>query len=771
MPAAAHPILWKALPLAAVAGLSVWATHLLIQATTPHSPTSPPAALAPPAAPLPFLQQWCFDCHGDGASKGDFAMDATEPLTEIQWDKIRRHVLLRTMPPDDKPSPPAATREAFERSLLTWQASLPDKSGTPRFRRLNRREFSNSLDDLLGLAPALGDLPEEETAHGFDNNADLQPLPPAALERYVTVTRDTVRRALLPAPVPASVRRYLPTEFTGSGGPSPDAEIQHETESADPVHVAITLSAAGSYRFTLRAYAHQAGDEPVQVALMDSAPQPLRAIQRSRPGELSALVDLPAGASTLSFRLVNPFNDPTHRDPHRRTRRLLVQNIYLEGPLEGDTSPTPSFIQRFGRLPAPKASRGERIRWAGQALDTFGRRAWRRPLAPDESLRLTTLAGEAMAHGLRDDQALTIAIEAILTSPHFLFLPDPVQSDPAQRAYASAARLSYLLWSTLPDETLLTECQSPWTPARLAATTRRLLADPRAAAFARNFAGQWLQLRNTTAARPDRTLFPHASPEIRDAMQQSSEAFFLHLVRENEPLLRLLDADYAFLNAPLAAWSGLKELPADGGFKRVMISDPNRRGLLGQPAVLMFTSYPNRTSPVLRGKYILEALLGLEPPPPPPNIPTLEPKAAGPGPPSVRAALERHRTDPACAACHRAIDPLGFPLEAFDAVGRPAGTPVQDQMATTFTGAVLHQPVDLMEWLIREQGGRIVNHTAERLMTYALGRGLTAAEKQMAHRLVEQCGGRQARFRDLLIAIITTPVFRGEVPSMPQSSQ
>ena len=201
-----------------------------------------------------------------------------------------------------------------------------------------------------------------------------------------------------------------------------------------------------------------------------------------------------------------------------------------------------------------------------------------------------------------------------------------------------------------------------------------------------------------------------------------------------------------------------------------MISDPNRRGLLGQPAVLMFTSYPNRTSQVLRGKYILEALLGLEPPPPPPNVPTLEPNATGPGPHSVRAALERHRADPACAACHRAIDPLGFPLEAFDAIGRPSGAPVEDQAATTFTGTVLHQPADLSEWLIREQGGRIVNHTAERLFTYALGRGLTAAEKQTAHRLVEQCGGRQARFRDLLIAIITSPVFRGEVASMPQSS-
>ena len=763
-------LLRKGLPVLAVAGLSLLTTHLLIEATTPHPPINPPAAVASPAAPLPFLQQWCFDCHGDGASKGGLAMDATEPLTEIQWDKIRRHVVLRTMPPEDKPAPPAEAREAFERSLLTWQASLPDKSGAPRFRRLNRREFTNSLNDLLGLAPALGDLPDEETAHGFDNNADLQPLPPAVLDRYITVTRDTVHRALLPAPVPVRVQRYLPQDFTGSGGPSPEVEAQHETESAAPVHLAITVPAAGSYRFILRAYAHQAGDEPVQVALMQSSPQPLRAINRASPAELSALVDLPAGASTLTFRLANPFSDPTYRDPHRRTRRLLTQDISLEGPLEGDAAPAAGFIQRFGPLPPPMATRSDRLTWAEKTLAAFARRAWRRPLDQAELFRLTSLAGEAMAHGLRDDEALTLVLQAILTSPHFLFLPDPAHTDPAQRDYATAARLSYLLWSTLPDEALLAESGLPWTPVRLAVSARRLLEDPRTAAFARNFAGQWLQLRNTTAAQPDRTLFPQASPEIREAMQQSAEHFFLHLMRENEPVLRLLDADYAFFNGPLAPWAGLPDFPTGKDFRKVPITDPNRRGLLGQPAVLMFTSYPNRTSPVLRGKYILEAVLGLEPPPPPPNIPTLEADAAGPGPHSVRTALERHRADRACAACHRAIDPLGFPLEAFDAIGRPSGTPVEDQTATTFTGTVLHQPADLSGWLIREEGGRIVNHAAERLFTYALGRGLAASEKQMAHRLVDQCGGRQARFGDLLIALITNPAFRGDVPPVPRGT-
>ena len=665
------------------------------------------------------------------------------------------------MPPEDEPAPPPEARDVFEQSLLAWRATLPGQAKPAPFRRLSRREFVNSLRDLTGSAPALTDLPDEESAHGFDNNGDFQPLPPAVLERYVSVTGDTLRTALLPAPVPPRIRRFMTQEFRGPGGPSPDAPAFYEIETSQPTRIPVTPATAGSYRITLRAYAHQAGDGAVEVSLMQMAPQSVRSTDRTEPGILQTVVDLPAGTSALTFQLANPLRDPTHPNPHRRTRRLLVQDLAMEGPLEGNTTPTAEFVRRFGPLPAPAASLADRLSWVGNALDSFARRAWRRPLSREESFRLLSLAGEAIAHGLRHDEALVAALQAVLTSPHFLFLPNPAATDPPVRAYAVAARLSHLLWSTLPDETLLAESASPWTPARLAATTRRLLADPRAAAFARDFAGQWLQLRNTTLSHPDTALFPEASPEIREAMQQSAETFFLHLVQENEPVLRLLDADFAFLNAPLARRAGLPVPSLDSVFQKILLTDPNHRGLLGHPAVLMLTSYPNRTSPVLRGKYILETLLALDPPPPPPNVPTLQ-AAAIPGhaPRSIRATLELHRADRACAACHRAIDPLGFPLEAFDAIGRPTGASPADLTATTFTGTPLHSPAELHAWLIEEQGLRIVNHAAGRLLTYALGRGLTATETQTAHRLVTECGGRETRFLDLLLAIVTSPLFR-----------
>ena len=750
-------LILQLLPGAAAACVAVWLTRQLVEATTP----APLTAQAPthPASPQPFLKQWCYDCHGEGAAKGGFVMDGPSLLTEPDWDKIRRHVVLRTMPPDDKPAPSPDARSAFEEQLLAWQAVSTAQTEPARFRRLSRREFVNNLEDLIGAAPALTDLPDEESAHGFDNNGDFQPLPPAALERYVTVIRQTLRAALLPVPVPAKLQRFMARDFDGPGGLSPDAPEFYEIESSIPTRVPVILTVAGSYRISLRCYAHQAGVGPVQVSLMQGAPTPVRAVERTLPDLPGTLVDLPAGPVSLAFCLANPLHDPAHPDPHHRTRRLLVRELSIEGPLDGDTTASPAFRERFGAMPARTAPLAERLHWAAETLEAFARRAWRRPPSHEESFRLLRLAGGATAHGLRLDETFVVVLEAILTSPHFLFLPDPASAAPTGRSYAVAARLSHLLWSRLPDKSLLAECATPWTPERLASSTRRLLADPRSMAFARDFAGQWLQLRNTTLSHPDPTLFPGSSPENRASMQRSAEAFFLHLVQENEPVTALLGAPYTFLPAG-----------PDGIPEKTVLTDPNHQGILGHPAVLLLTSYPNRTSPVLRGKYVLETLLGLEPPPPPPNVPTLRPATSGQGPRSIRATLEQHRADRACASCHRAIDPLGFPLEAFDAIGRPSGVASTDLTDTTFTGAVLHDPAGLSAWLIGDQGERIVRHTAERLLTYALGRGLTSVEKHSAHQIAARCGGRDARFLDLLLAVITHPLFRGDpIPGVDNS--
>ena len=739
-----HPqTCWKILSLAALAGTALWGMHRLVSATTLASPALPAQEISEtstPVLPASFLQRWCYDCHGDGSAKGDFAMDGPEPLAASDWDKIRRHVLLRTMPPEDRPAPSAAAREAFEQDLLAWQATLPAPHPPSPFRRLSRREFANSLADLTGIAPAIAELPEEESTHGFDNNGAFQPLPASALERYVRVIRETLALAFLPAPAPARSRRWMASEFLGPGGPSPEAPLFYETESDQPTHVPASIATAGRYRLTLKAYAHQAGDLPVQASLMDTAAQSIRSTQRRKLDTVSALIDLPAGLTELTFRLANPYEDLTNENPHLRTRRLLAAELILEGPVTGDTAPTDSLIQHFGVPPEAHAPVAARVAWLADAIDRFASRAWRRPLSPAESHRLLSFGGQAMAMGLRPAEALVTTLEAVLMSPHFLFLPDPSHAPPANRAYAIAARLSHLLWSTLPDETLIAESATPWTAIRLTTSALRLLQDPRAAALGRDFAGQWLQLRNTVLSTPDASLFPDATPARRAEWQHQAEAFFLDLIRENQPVLHLLGGQ----NQPTLA------------------RFDDATSLLRQPAVLLLTSYPNRTSPVLRGKYILENLLGLSPPPPPPNIPTLTTAAPlGHAPPTIRAALEQHRADRACAACHRAIDPLGFPLEAFDAIGRPTGFLTADLTATTFTGTTLHSPSDLETWLVQDQGLRIVNHTAERLLTYALGHGLSAAEIQTAHRLVKDCGGRGARFRDLLLAVITSPLFRG----------
>ena len=772
MPPAFRFLLWPVLPACLVGLLSIGLLKLLLWATESSPPpevTAAPAAL--PAAPLPFLQQWCYDCHGDGADKGGLAMDKPGAVTDQDWEKIRKHVLLRTMPPEKKPQPPAADRNTFATELLAWQASRPDTSPPPAFRRLSRREFARSLQDLLGTAPDPTSLPDEESAHGFDNNAGLQPLPPAVLDRYTAVIQETVRSALLPAPVPPRSLRFMPQEFVGSGGPSPDAPAFYETETADLHQVSAILPAAGRYRFSLKAYAHQAGGQPVQVRLMDGASLTVRSILRTAPEFPAVELDLPAGPVTLTFQLANPLRDPAAPDPHRRVRRLLVQEATLQGPLEGDATPSGNFVRRFGPVPAAGADWDQRLHAANTSLSRFARRAWRQPLTSTESSRLTGFAGQVMAYGMRYDEAISTVVQAILTSPRFLFLTDPAAASAGERPYAIASRLSHLLWSTLPDETLLSDSGTPWSPSSLRSSADRLLDDPRAAAFARDFAGQWLQLRNTRLSRPDPLLFPDITPELKASMEESAGHFFLHLVRENEPILRLLDAPYTFLDQRLAAFRKSPAPRNSDTFQKTFLTDPDEFGLLGQPAVLLLTSYPNRTSPVLRGKYILENLLGLEPPPPPPNVPTLLPPAprAGQSAGSVRATLEAHRADPACASCHAAIDPLGFPLEAFDAIGRPMAHASADVSSITFTGSVLHSPADLTAWLTGGQGTTIVHYAAERLLTYAIARGLTPAEVLAVHRLADSAGGRDARFRDLLMAIITSPIFRGE--SLAVSSQ
>ncbi|MES2706594.1 MAG: DUF1592 domain-containing protein [Verrucomicrobiota bacterium] len=805
MPPAFPKIRLSPLPVAAVAValLSAVITRALLHADwNPPSAAGQASAVPPkpagPGMPDHFLKTWCFDCHGDGAARGGLSLDDPAGLSARSWENIRRHVLLHTMPPEGKPAPAHAEREDFESALISWQASLPDAAGEPGaparesapfpsrpspLRRLSRSECARSLEALLGVSAAsvLTDLPGDESAHGFDNNGDMQPLPPGRLESYLAALSGAVGAALLPPPVPVRSQRVLPGDFRGDGGLFPDAPEFHMTTSGKEVRVKFHIPAAGRYRWSMVVYAHQAGDGPALLRLADSPPLTVWRYDRENPQRRSAMLNLPAGDNVLAYRLANPLTDSANPDPHRRMRRLLVRETSLEGPLDGDATPVPHFAEILGPVPAPQASMDEKLGPADAALTKFARRAWRRPVTAGESLRLLSLTGNSLANGLRYDEAMAGTVKAILASPNFLFLTDPASCPPDLRAYASAARLSYFLTSRPPDDALLTACAAVtaagggWAPDDLADEARRMLDSGQAEAFAEDFAGQWLQLRNTALASPDKTLFPQAAPALRAAMLEESTRFFLSLIRENAPVLSLLTADHTFLNGRLAAFYGLPfPAPAPGQdpaenqeFARVNLPSPQRRGLLGQASVLMLTSYPNRTSPVLRGKYILETLLGLEPPPPPPNVPTLEPAAAhSPGPHSVRAALERHRADPGCASCHRAIDPLGFPLETWDAIGRPVSeNDLSTPPVTALTGEILAGPADLNRWLVTVQGGRIVHHAAERLLTYALGRGLTPREKETARQLADQAGGRDARFRDLILAVVRSAAFRGEKSS------
>lgn len=742
-----------------VAGLSAWMSEAV------KAPAAGPAAPAHPGPPLAFLEEWCFDCHGDGARKGGLSLDDPAALSSRDWGAIRSHVLLHTMPPEDEPAPDAAERRRFAADLQAWLTSLPDPPAPARIRRLSRNEYNGTVSALFGvsLRPA-DEFPDDEAAHGFDNNGDLQPLPPALMERYVASAAKVVRQVLLPEVPPSTVTRVAPEEFQGSGFISRgEADGHYWIEDSRPVRFRFQAPVDGDYRIHLKAYGHQAGDEPVKVEIGGAAVAGVLSARRREPDTVSATVSLRAGGQFLTFRFCNPFSDPGHPEPHRRHRHLLVRYAEVEGPVAVPWQPTEAFRRLVPSPPAPDADIETKLHAAARVMRDFGERAWRRSLTEDEISRLMQLCGRGLDAGMRFDEAVATGIQAVLTSPNFLFLTDPADAGD-QRWWALASRLSYFLWSEPPDDRLREAAARGFPRGALEEEAARMLADPRSRALVRDFAGQWLQLRNVALARPDPDRFPEITPDLRAAMQEESTLFLGDLLHANLPVIRLIDAGWTFVDDALAAHYGL---PATGGsgFRRAELTGTGRRGILGQASVLMLTSTGTRTSPVLRGKWILENLLGLEPPPPPPNVPTLaaestaNPAAAAR---SVREALEIHRSRADCAACHRAIDPPGFALEGFDAVGRRRTVGPGEADATVFSGEEIRDLEGLTEWLSRVHGAEIVRQFTRRLMIYALGRGLSPSEERVTDGIAVSCGGRDARMRDIVLAVIRSGPFRGQ---------
>ena len=757
------------------------------------------AAIAADTAPVrAVVDRYCTTCHDDAEPEGglDLAsiLDDDFPRHAEAWEKVVRRLRARQMPPAGKKRPDeqtyAAVLTALETELDRAAAAHPTPGRTDTLRRLTRTEYQNAIRDLLALdIDAAAMLPADEASHGFDN-VTVGNLSPTLLDRYVTAAQKISRLAVGGA-------QRVP------GGDTfrvrPDVTQEERVEGLPPgtrggTLIRYTFPRDGTYEVQVRLARdrneHVEGlHEPHEMeVLLDRqrvqsfAVKPprdenhelvdthlkLRLAATAGPHELG--VTFLKNPSSLIETLRQPY--AAHFNFHRHPRLSpAVYQVTVTGPFE-DQGPgdTPSLRRIFVARPV---SPGEEDARARQILATLMRRAYRRPANDADLERILPFYRDARRDG-DFDAGIEAALSAILVSREFLFR---VEQDPPNLAPKTpypvsalelASRLSFFLWSSIPDDELLAAAERDdlHNPDVLAQQTRRMLADPKAHSLVTNFAGQWLHLRNLESITPDGRLFPDFDDNLRQAFRRETELLFEEVLRRDQSVINLLKSDHAWLNERLAKHYGVPHV-AGIEFRKISLDSPTfdsanvRGGLLRHGSILTVTSYANRTSPVLRGKWVLENLLGTPPPPQPPNVPALEDNTVSASLP-IRQRLAAHRENAACASCHKLMDPPGFALENYDAVGRwrtlDDGRPV-DAAGGMPDGSTFDGPGGLESALLARPDV-FVTTLAEKLLTFGLGRGVGYDDAPAVRQIVRQARAADYRFSELVVAIVSSAPFR-----------
>lgn len=779
---------------------TVLATLLFDSAGASQRSASPQAA--PTTTHAALVETYCVGCHNDRARTGGLSLQAADlknvPSGAETWEKVIRKVRAGMMPPPGTKRPEPAALDGFAQFLetsLDRAAAASPRPGRPAMHRLNRAEYANAIDDLLALDidPA-ATLPPDDESSGFDNIADVLTIPPSLMERYLSASWNISRLA---------VGNMGITPTTSTYRARPDLSQDQHLEgmplgTRGGMLVKHNFALDGEYTIKVRLWRNtfdlmRGMEDPHDIEIaMDGVRLQLVTVggkqdfgtMAENPGTFGAALDqrltvrIPVKAGTHTITAATVLKSNAHRDdlikPFIRTTvdgldimgDPSLDRITIEGPFSqtgsGDTA---SRRRIFVCRPAtPKAE----LACATKILSTLARQAYRRPV---DAASLDTLLGfykQGRAGKGNFDGGIESALQFILASPEFLFRvqPDPqkVASNGVYRLddLALASRLSFFLWSSIPDEPLLAVAAQGKLKDRaiLEQQVKRMLVDPRSRAFIANFAEQWLHLRNLKNSSPDLHAFPDFDDNLRRAMREETTLFFDSIIREDRNVLDLLNADYSFVNERLARHYGIPKIYGSQ-FRRIRIPE-ERRGLLGQASVLTVTSYPNRTSPVERGKWILTNLLGVPPQPPPPNIPPLQENGEDGKPRSLRERMEQHRKDPVCAGCHKAMDPIGFALENFDGVGRwrttEDGSKI-DPSGTLFNGAQLDGISGLRRELLR-QPDIFVGVMTEKMLTYALGRGLEYYDMPAVRKIVQKGRSDQYRFSSLIIGIAESVPFQ-----------
>lgn len=672
-------------------------------------------------------------------------------------------------------------------TLLAGCAEPPvaDDSGSAySLHRLNRAEYNNTVRDLLGTSLRPADhFPQDDVSHGFDNIASVLSLSPVQVEMYHRAAEQLITDALTPLRTPSQVieGEHLVGAAPGSAPPpaapgtpldpyakdnTPEpAQRDYKTGARTPdawkfvseSTLPLPVPGPGTYRVSVRAWVERAGPTPVRmnVELDDAVVGAFDVLAEvDKPGDYSVDVTFGAGDHAFALRYTNDF------DTGSRWRNLLIDSVTLEGPV-GTTETNPLRPRIMTCLPdaTDPGPCGRSI------VADFARRAWRRPVTAEETAELEKLAGFAEA---RDpaafDEAVQLALTAVLTSPHFVFRVERQPLEGASRplsSYETASRLAYFLWSSMPDDALFEAAANGalGSVSQLEAEIERMLQDPRAEAFIDNFTGQWLTLRGLEAHEPNRKTYPDYDLSLKADMIGETKRLFATLLENNQPVAELLTANYTFTTPRLAEHYNLPAPAGEGRFVRAALP-AGRLGLLGHASVLTATSHPNRTSPVKRGKWVLEQLLCSAPPPPPPAVEGLPNENQEQA--SLRERMEQHRADPVCAGCHKIMDPIGFGLEHYDGTGRWRdldGAHEIDATGTLPDGRTFDGGVELAHLISTDP--RFPQCVTRQMLTYALGR---EPNLLLANQLAANWSERGAGLRDLVLMIATSDAFRNHQP-------
>ncbi len=639
-----------------------------------------------------------------------------------------------------------------------------DDPGHPVLHRLNRAEYDNTVHELLGteLRPAEA-FPSDDHGFGFDNNAGVLSISPVQFQLYEQAAELLAAEVLAPEPPPSTTQVVEGENLHSSFGGQRATAFNLSNNGS--VVAKFELPAHGKYRVTVRAWGEQAGREAVRMRVAVAQRELLSTEVRNvaaAPGAFAHEVSLSAGSTPVEVSFLNDaFDRKTGLD-----RNLLVDSISVEGPL--DTAADARARRAHVLVCDPVAGGQPCLR---HILSNFAGRAFRRPARPAEVERLLGLVNSATDDGESVEHGLELALRGVLLSPHFLFRPElDAQPDSAVvrrlNGYETASRLSYFLWSSMPDEALFRAAETGALddPTGLKREAARMLADPRSLALVDDFGGQWLLFRALSEHQVDSSLSA-LDDQTRTDLAQETRLFLAEFLHRPLPVERLVTARFSFLNDNLARYYGLSSRPGSS-FAKVDLDTPERGGLLREASLLTVTSLPHRSSPVKRGKWVLGQLLCSEPPPPPPGVPQIPHRDFSKA--SLREILKAHRDKPECAVCHNALDPIGLALENYDAIGRfraqDHGQPV-DVRGTLPNGTVLNGPADLSQSIANDP--RFPACVAEKLYVYALGRGLEPHDKQELDRMLKELGGGGFSLPDLIAQIVQSNGFRyrrGESP-------